>query len=154
LVKKYTRAKVYSPIQFCEITMTLNIKILESSFALIKPQATEFAASFYENLFTDYPQIKPLFAHTNMTKQQQHLISALVLVVDNLSNNEVLVDTLRKLGAKHLSYGTIQEHYPMVGAAILKTFESYLGAEWTPEVKQAWSDAYGAIASIMLQGAV
>jgi len=36
---------------------------------------------------------------------------------------------------------------------LLKTFESYLGSGWTPEVKQAWVDAYGAIAKFMLSGA-
>ncbi len=40
-----------------------------------------------------------------------------------------------------------------MGAELLKTFESYLGADWTPEVKQAWTDAYGTIANIMLDGA-
>jgi hemoglobin-like flavoprotein len=133
--------------------MALNTEVLERSFALIKPQATEFAASFYNNLFADSPQVQPLFARTNMTEQQQHLISALVLVVDNLSNNEVLIATLRQLGANHQNYGTVQEHYLMVGAAMLKTLKFYLGAEWTPEVEQAWSDAYSAIASTMLQGA-
>lgn len=134
--------------------MALNIEILERSFALIKPQATKFAATFYDNLFADYPQVQPLFARTNMTEQQNHLISALVLVIDNLSNTEVLIDTLRQLGANHQNYGTVQEHYPMIGATMLKTFESYLGAEWIPEVEQAWSDAYSAITSIMLQGAM
>lgn len=45
------------------------------------------------------------------------------------------------------------EHYPIVGATLLKTLEFYLGTNWTPEVKQAWSDAYEEIVNIMLQGA-
>lgn len=133
--------------------MSLNAEVLERSFAQIKPHATEFAASFYSNLFTDYPQVQPLFANTNMTEQQKHLVDALVLVIDNLRNPDVLTHALKELGVKHLHYGTIREHYPIVGAALLKTFESYLGADWTPEVKQSWSDAYQAIASIMLLGA-
>ena len=35
----------------------------------------------------------------------------------------------------------------------MTTFEQYLGSQWTPEVKQAWVDAYGAISQIMLDGA-
>jgi hemoglobin-like flavoprotein len=42
----------------------------------------------------------------------------------------------------------MRQHYPIVGAELLKTFEAYLGEDWTPEVKQAWTDAYGAIANI------
>jgi hemoglobin-like flavoprotein len=133
--------------------MSLNVEVLERSFAQIKPRSTEFAASFYNNLFTDYPQAQPLFANTNMTEQQQHLVSSLVLVIDSLRKPEVLTDALKRLGARHVNYGTIGEHYPLVGATLLKTFESYLGTDWTPEVKQAWTDAYEAIASIMLEGA-
>jgi hypothetical protein len=40
----------------------------------------------------------------------------------------------------------------MVGTALLKTFEFYLGTDWTPEVKQAWADAYAEIVNIMLEG--
>lgn len=36
-------------------------------------------------------QIQPLFAHTSMTEQRQHLVSVLVLVIDNLGK----VDTLQ-----------------------------------------------------------
>lgn len=41
--------------------MSLNVEILEQSFDKVKPRANEFAASFYENLFQDYPEVKPLF---------------------------------------------------------------------------------------------
>ena len=133
--------------------MTLDVEALEQSFAQIKPRATEFSANFYNTLFTDYPQVQPLFAHTDMTRQQQHLIDALVLVVAHLRHPEVLNDTLRNLGARHLDYGTLQLHYPMVGMALLKTFASCLGNEWTPGVEQAWKDAYQEITNIMLKGA-
>jgi hemoglobin-like flavoprotein len=133
--------------------MALNIEALESSFAQVKPLAPDFAASFYQNLFTDYPQLQPLFAHTDMNEQGKHIIKALVLVVENLRQPDVLNNALKEMGARHLKYGTIQEYYPMVGASLLKTFEFYLGANWTSEVKQSWCDAYDAIASIMLQGA-
>lgn len=133
--------------------MSLEVEVLEQSFERVKPQANEFAASFYHNLLTDYPQLQPLFAKTDMEQQHQKLIMSLVLVIGNLRNPEYLQITLKNLGERHVGYGTLQQHYPMVGAALLKTFESYLGADWTPEVKQAWTDAYGVLADMMLKGA-
>lgn len=133
--------------------MTLNVEALESSFAQVKPLAADFVASFYQNLFADYPQVQPLFAHTDMSEQRKHLIKALVLVIENLRKPNVLNNALKEMGARHFKYGTIEEYYPMVGASLLKTFEFYLGANWTSEVKQSWCDAYDAIASIMLEGA-
>ena len=133
--------------------MPLQAETLEQSFEKIKPQANEFVSSFYENLFTDYPEAKPLFANVDMDNQGKKLLSSLVLVIQNLRMPEVLGDALKGLGARHVQYGTLPEHYPLVGNTLLKTFQQYLGADWTPEVKQAWVDAYEAITEIMLDGA-
>jgi hemoglobin-like flavoprotein len=133
--------------------MSLNVELLEQSFEQIKPCASEFASSFYTTLFADYPAAKPLFANTDMATQKKKLINALVLVIQNLRNPDVLTSALKGLGANHVKYGALPEHYPLVGMALLKTFESYLGKDWTPDVKQAWVDAYGAITTLMLEGA-
>ena len=133
--------------------MSLQVELLEQSFEEVKPQANKFAGSFYENLFTANPEAKPLFEHTNMAKQQKMLLNSLVMVVENLRKPDVLSDTLRGLGARHVKYGALPAHYPLVGGALLTTFEQYLKEDWTPEVKQAWVDAYGAISEIMLDGA-
>ena len=74
--------------------MTLNVELLEQSFELVKPKADELVNSFYHNLFTDYPEAKPLFEHADMSKQKQMLKGALVLVVENLRNPGVLSDSL------------------------------------------------------------
>lgn len=133
--------------------MSLNVEVLEQSFERVKPYATQFSSSFYQNLLNDYPQLKPLFTNTTMAEQEKKLIMSLVLVVENLRNPGYLTTVLQQLGERHVRYGAMREHYPLVGAALLKTLESYLGTEWTPEVKQAWIDAYGVIVDIMLAGA-
>ena len=133
--------------------MSLPVELLESSFAKVKPNATDFAHSFYENLFRLSPEAQPLFASTNMAEQKKKLLASLVLVVDNLRKPDALTEALEGLGAKHVAYGALPEHYPLVGNALLTTFEEYLKEDWTAEVKQAWVDAYGAIAELMLKGA-
>ncbi|MEG4854378.1 pentapeptide repeat-containing protein [Microcoleus sp. B5-D4] len=133
--------------------MSLNVELLEQSFEKIKPRADEFATTFYDNLFKLYPEVKPLFANTEMEKQQKKLINSLVLVVENLRSPEALGPVLNALGGRHVGYGAIANSYPAVGEALLMTFEEYLQEDWTIEVKQAWIDAYGAITALMLKGA-
>ena len=133
--------------------MSLNIEILEQSFDKVKPRANEFAASFYDNLFQAYPEVKPLFANADMVNQQKKLLNSLVLVVENLRNPEALGPVLNALGARHVGYGAIPKYYTPVGEALLMTFEQYLQEDWTPEVKKAWLDAYRAITKLMLKGA-
>jgi len=133
--------------------LTLNIELLKQSFETVKQNNEEFSQQFYSTLFTDYPVVKPLFAKSNMKDQGDHLYKSLVLVVMNLRNTEFLTNTLKGLGTRHVKYGTLPHHYPMVGSTLLKTFESIVGSDWTPEVKQAWVDAYGVVTALMLEGA-
>jgi Hemoglobin-like flavoprotein len=58
--------------------MSLNVELLEQSFDKVKPRANEFAASFYENLFKAHPEVKPLFANTDMGNQEKKLLNSLV----------------------------------------------------------------------------
>ena len=131
----------------------LQVELLESSFEKVKPHANEFVTSFYDNLFTDYPAAKPLFAHSNMKEQGGKLLKSLVFVVENLRQPGALTNALKGLGARHVKYGALPEHYPLVGSTLIKTFEQYLGDDWTPETQQAWANAYGVITEVMLDGA-
>lgn len=133
--------------------MSLNIEVLESSFSSIKLQETTFTAHFYGNLLTDYPEVKPLFANTHMEKQAKQLFKSLVLVVDNLQNSDQLSTSLKGLGTRHIRYGVLPEHYPMVGGALLKALSTCLENTWTPTTEEAWSEAYSVITELMLSGA-
>ena len=132
----------------------MDIALLETSFEQIKPQAIAFSASFYEALFQLSPQLKPLFANTSQQAQEKKLIFSLAAIVDNLRSPEILGPALASLGARHLEVGTLKEHYPLVGHALLNTMAEYLGDSWTPELADAWLNAYEAIANTMLDGTI
>jgi hemoglobin-like flavoprotein len=133
--------------------MTVQRQLLEESLELVKTNASEFSALFYDRLFRDYPEVKPLFANTNIEKQEKKLIASLVMIVENLRSPEALQEALKSLGARHVQVGTIEEYYPMVGDALLQTFKEYLGDKWTSEREKAWIYAYSVICTLMLQGA-
>jgi hemoglobin-like flavoprotein/uncharacterized protein YjbI with pentapeptide repeats len=131
----------------------LSIELIETSFEKIKLRGDEFAASFYENLFKTYPETKHLFGKTDMNKQGKKLLNSLILLVEGLRTPELLVPILKDLGARHKGYGTITEHYPLVGDILLQTFAEYLQESWTPEVAKAWLDIYTNTSNLMLEGA-
>jgi len=133
--------------------MTLNVELLESSFAQVKSNSSEFTEQFYRFLFADYPEVQSLFAHTNMEKQGKQLFQSILFTVNHLRQPEVLSSALQGLGTRHVQYGVLPEHYPMVGNSLLKAFEARLGTAWTPNVQQAWIDAYEVVAQLMLDGA-
>eukprot|EP00522_Entomoneis_paludosa_P009408 CAMPEP_0172440746 /NCGR_PEP_ID=MMETSP1065-20121228/1363_1 /TAXON_ID=265537 /ORGANISM="Amphiprora paludosa, Strain CCMP125" /LENGTH=148 /DNA_ID=CAMNT_0013189739 /DNA_START=26 /DNA_END=469 /DNA_ORIENTATION=- len=51
---------------------------------------------------------------------------------------EKLINVLRDLGARHVSYDVVPEHYPIVGEALITTLAAALGDSFTAEVKRQW----------------
>ena len=131
----------------------MNTKLLQSSFMLLVERQPLLVRRFYEILFERYPQAKPLFGRNSSARQEQMLTAALVAVVENVENLSSLAGHLRGLGAKHVAYGVTEEMYGWVGASLLATLAEVAGPDWTPELEATWTEAYGAIAGLMQEGA-
>ncbi len=133
--------------------MGLNVELLEESFAALAPQGDRLVELFYENLFNDYPSVVPLFAGVEPGEQRKKLLASLVLAVENLRKPDVLAPVLENMGRKHVEYGALADHYPAVGATLLKSMAEVASELWTPEVEEAWVGAYALISETMLHGA-
>jgi hemoglobin-like flavoprotein len=133
--------------------MHLELEALETSFDLIAPRGDELMDAFYARLFATAPAVKPLFAGTDMRRQKAMLLSALVLLRKSLRNLEGVVPTLRALGARHVAYGAVPEHYPVVGQVLIASMAEVAGDAWLPEYERAWAAAFAVVAGAMLEGA-
>lgn len=132
--------------------MSFDPQLIKSSFEVAKPIANEVVTKFYEILWRDYPQAKTLFEDKDMAQQKQKLITSLVFIVDNCDNLDKLVPFLEMSGSRHTYYDVKQEHYPMVGDALLKTFAFFFKEKWTPELVKNWTAAYSIISATMIKG--
>jgi hemoglobin-like flavoprotein len=129
--------------------MALNVPVLRSTFDLVVERQPLLVRRFYEILFNRYPQVKPLFGRNGAAAQEKMLTEALVAVVDHLEDAPWLTGTLGTLGAKHKEYGVTAEMYGWVGASLLAALAEAAGKDWSPEAEAAWTEAYGAIVSLM-----
>ncbi len=133
--------------------MGLNAALLRQSFELVIERQPQLVHRFYEILFERHPQARPLFGKNSGAKQEEMLGAALVAVLDHLEDASWLESTLKQLGAKHVDYNVTPEMYRWVGDSLLAALAETAGADWTPAVAAAWTEAYGAIASLMQLGA-
>ena len=133
--------------------MNLDLDALETSFDLVAPRGDELMDVFYARLFAAAPAVRPLFPATDMQRQKTMLLATLVLLRKPLRNLEAIVPKLRDLGARHVAYGAEPEHYPVVGEILIASMAEIAGSAWTPGYEQAWSRAFGIVASAMLEGA-
>lgn len=51
---------------------------------------------------------------------------------------EKLIAVLKDLGARHVTYNVLPEHYPIVGEALITTLSQALGDAFTEEVQKQW----------------
>jgi hemoglobin-like flavoprotein len=129
--------------------MTADLSLIRSSFAVVEPHGSQVTGYFYEHLFANNPEVRPLFA-PHIDDQRDRLWAALGALVNNIENTETLVGMLQNLGRRHAGYGALPEHYPAVGASLIATLRHYAGDAWTPEIEESWVAVYGVISSTMI----
>lgn len=129
------------------------INLVQASFEDVRPIAATAAELFYDRLFTLDPSLKHLFKG-DMPNQGRMLMSMIGSAVHGLKDLDKLAPVLRNLGARHVDYGVREEHYVTVGSALLWTLNAGLGEKFTPEVREAWTAAYGLLADVMQFGAL
>lgn len=131
----------------------LQAELLETSFALVAPSAEALVDRFYFRLFRAAPEAYHLFDPGRFGEQKKKLLAALKLTVNSARKPEALAPVLQQLGAKHVQYGVRAEHYPVVGSILLATLEEFAGDAWTPDIRNAWVQAYSVVSDLMLDGA-
>ena len=124
------------------------IGLVQTSFKKVAPIAATAADLFYDRLFEIAPETRTMFPK-DLTDQKGKLMSMLGIAVTNLHKLDTILPAVKDLGKRHKGYGVTAEHYAPAGAALLWTLEQGLGADFTPEVKAAWSAAYTALAGVM-----
>ena len=122
--------------------------LVRESWAKVVPISDQAAELFYGKLFELNPTLRLLFK-APIAVQGKLLMKALDGAVASLDDLDALVPVLQDLGKRHTPYGVIEADYDTVGAAFLWTLEQGLGAGFTPEVKSAWVEVYGVVASVM-----
>ena len=126
--------------------------LVQTSFAKVAPIADLAASLFYEDLFLRNPRLRALFQE-DMTEQRRKLMSMLGTAVANLRQWDKIQAAVQDLGRRHVGYGVGAADYETVGAALIATLEKGLGADFTPDVRDAWTACYTAIAAEMLGAA-
>ena len=74
-------------------------------------------------------------------------------VISKLDHLEDIIGEIEKLAKHHTTYGVKEEHYAVVGDALLWTLEKGLGEDWNDELKGAWADCYSTLATAMINAA-
>ncbi len=124
------------------------ISLVQNSWSNVLPISEKAAELFYGRLFEIDPSTKVLFKG-DMKEQGRKLMNMITAAVNGLNDLDGLVPVVQDLGRRHGGYGVQEKHYGSVASALLWTLEQGLGAAFTPEVKNAWTETYMLLAGVM-----
>jgi nitric oxide dioxygenase len=136
-----------------QIPMTSRqIALVQGSWKDVLAVSETTAQLFYLRLFALAPSLQAMFKG-ELREQGRKLIAMMSVAVNGLARIETLAPVIEALGRRHAGYGVKDEHYATVATALLWALEQSLGARFTPDVKDAWSAAYGMLAGTMKDAA-
>jgi hemoglobin-like flavoprotein len=130
--------------------MTLDqVELVRSSWPIQAERADRFASVFYEHLFSIDASAARLFAAADIDAQRKKLAQSLTAFVRALDAPDQLLPAIGALAKRHVGYGVELRHFDSVGDALLWALADTLGPRFTPELREAWAEAYALIASVM-----
>jgi len=128
------------------------VQLGQQSWEKVVPISEDAAELFYGRLFELDPSLRRMFSG-DIKEQGRKLMKIITMVVRGLQRFEQLKTHVWQLGRRHSVYDVKPEHYQTVATALLWTLEQGLGPAFTPQVKDAWVEAYTIIAGVMQDGA-
>ena len=139
-------------------------QLIARTYRLVIPVSETVADLFYRHLFEGSPQYRRLFAK-DMTRQKRKLVAMLAFIArsldwaedrwrDDVAPEEDLFLVVLALGRRHHSLYKIPiDAYGPVETALLWALDQGLGQAFTPDLREAWTKLYRALAATMMMGA-
>ena len=128
------------------------LAIIEATAPVVAQNVDQIVPVMYRRLLAA-PAIRALFnmshQHGN-SPQHKALAGALVAYATHIRNPGVLIDALERIAQKHVGLQILPEHYPHVGNALLGAVAEVLGEAATPEILNAWGEAYWFLADTLI----
>ncbi len=131
---------------------TKTIEIIKSTAPVLEVHGEAITKVFYELLFEKHPNLRDIFNMVNQKKgrQQRALANAVFQYAVHIEKLEMLGNAVETIAQKHASLSIPKEAYPIVGENLLLAIKKVLGDAATPQIIDAWAEAYEDLAVIFV----
>ncbi|MFD2934855.1 globin domain-containing protein [Spirosoma flavum] len=127
-------------------------QLIKATVPVLKQSGLLLTTHFYQRVFSINPELKHTFNMGNQQngRQPAALAMAVLAYAENIEDPSVLLSTLNRIGHKHTSLAVRPEHYDLIGRHLIASIGEVLGDAATPALLDAWTAAYGQLASLMI----
>ena len=127
--------------------------IILSTVPVLRENGLLLTEHFYNRMFFHNPELKNIFNMANQVnggKQKVALAMALLEYASNIDKLENLSGLVKMVSSKHTSLNIRPEHYFIVGKHLIGSIKEVLGEAATPEILEAWENAYNQLANVLI----
>ena len=127
------------------------IALVKATVPALEAKGLVIVHEMYSRMFQN-PEIRDLFnqSHHGETGSQPRALAAAVLAyAQNIDNLGVLGHAVERIAQKHVGLNILPEHYPHVATSLLGAIADVLGEAATPEILDAWAEAYWFLAELL-----
>ncbi|KAJ6190875.1 Globin [Penicillium mononematosum] len=128
-------------------------ELITKTVPVVDQYGQEITRVFYKNMLAAHPELYSVFNKTNQDTghQAKVLAKALYAYAANIRNLEALGPMVELVSHKHVSLEITPNQYNIVGKYLIGAMQEVLGVNFTENIQEAWTAAYGQLAGIMIQ---
>ncbi|KAI1272117.1 globin-like protein [Xylaria sp. FL0933] len=128
------------------------IAVVKATAPVLKEHGLTITSLFYKNMLDANPDLHNIFNEANQVggAQPRALAGAVFAYATYVDDLEKLTAAVERIAHKHASLNVQPEQYPIVGKHLLEAVATVLGDACTPEIAEAWTAAYAALADIFI----
>lgn len=128
------------------------LAIIKATVPVLQAHGETITTVMYRNMIKAHPNMNNIFSHTSqITGAQPRALARAVLAyamyIDDLPK---LSHAVERIAQKHVSLFIQPEQYDIVATHLIGAIGEVLGDAATPEIVDAWTAAYGVLASVFI----
>lgn len=125
--------------------------IVKACIPALEAHGLDITREMYRRLLSN-ENIRDLFnmSHQKSGDQPKALAFAVLAYARHIDDPTALKDMIERIAEKHVGLNILPEHYPHVGTALLGAIAHVLGDQATPDIMEAWKEAYGFLADVLI----
>ncbi len=128
------------------------ISIMKSIVPILQEKGTEITTNFYETMFKNNPEVKPMFDMSKQKSGEQPLAlaNAILASVKNIDNLDAIMPAVKSIAKKHVAVNVLPEQYPIVGKNLTIAIKNVLGDSATDEILEAFGKTYEVLSQVFI----
>lgn len=128
------------------------LAIIKATVPVLQAHGETIATVMYQNMITAHPAMNDIFSHTSQITgaQPRALARAVLAYALHIDNLPALGPAIERIAQKHASLSIQPAQYDVVGTYLIGAIGEVLGDAATPAIVDAWTAAYGVLASVFV----